>query len=365
MDLSIIGDFRDRVNSNGFVYFWYRSCDERNLWNCICSAMDWITVAAEYINSIDLQNARNMNSMDVFTYISSIDLIIESVQQLHRVICTDELFPFTDCSDIFTDNQFQQSDLRYFKTLRSCFGAHPVNLKEPGQEESRDLRRFASWSSVGWRTGTASVILYSNKLEDKDIFLTVDLSQVLQFGEKYYDYLKVLGDYINKQYKNFVELKRKEIIPTPEETIEHLNVLLEASKERLDNGVLKSQIQELKLLFTTEVTDKSNISLVDAYRKDLCLLIDEIHAYLQNMDIDYLEHEHLLYPSLVSMPQGWGYWREKISEHVFGGGYPPQLWESQVVRIIEPYTSTVYDSYEELYLLMQATLYHLKQEEQN
>ena len=364
MDISIIGDFRDQVNSKGFVYFWYRSRDDRNLWNCICSAMDWITVAVEHINSVDLEKARSMGSMDVFTYISSVDLIIESVQQLHRVISDKTPFPFTDSTDIFADNQFEQNDLRYFKTLRSCFGAHPVNLKEPGQEESQDLRRFASWSSTAWGKGTASVILYPNKPGGKDIYLSVDLSQVFRFGEKYYDYLKVLGECIDKQYESFVALKRKKIIPTPEDTIEHLEVLLEESKQRLDSGILESQIQELKILFATEVTDKANIALVAAYRQDLHLLIDEIHAFLQNMDMEDLEHEDLLYPSPTTLPNGWGYWREKITEYVFGGGYPPQLWDSQVLKIIEPYVNPVYASYEELYLLFQATLYHIQRQEQ-
>ena len=94
------------------------------------------------------------------------------------------------------------------------------------------------------------------------------------------------------------------------------------------------------------------------------MLIDEIHVFLQNMDMEDLEHEDLLYPSPKTLPNGWGYWREKISEHVFGGGYPPQLWESQVVKIIEPYVNPVYDSYEELYLLFQATLYHVQRQEQ-
>lgn len=362
MDDSVIGNFRDKVNSKGFAYFWYCARDNRNLWNCICSAMDWITVAVEHINSVNLEQAGNMSSMDVFTYISSVDLIVESVQQLHRVISAEAPFPFMNNSDIFSDNQFKQNDLCYFKTLRACFGAHPVNLNEPGQEPSRSLRRFASWSSAGWKTGSASVILYSNRIDEKDIFLSVDLSRVLQFGEKYYKYLKDLGKSIEHQYEGFAALKRKEIIPSSKDPIEHLDILLEASKQRLDNKFLESEIQELKILFCTEVTDESNAVLVAAYRQDLCLLIDEIHDYLQNMNMVDLKHDNLLYTSPTTLPNGWGYWYEKISEYIFGGGYLPQLWESQITNFIKPYVNLVYNSYEELFLLLQATLYHLEKQ---
>ena len=364
MDLSVINHFREKVNNKGFTYFWYRTRSELNQWNCICSAMDWITVAVEHIASITPEKTKTMSSIDVFAYISSVDIIVESVQQLHRVINRTSEQLFKDDSDIFAGNQFGQNDIRYFKTLRSCFGAHPVNLDEPGAEQNREMRRFASWSSNTWGKGTSSVILYSNQQKEKNIFLSIDLQQVLHYGEKFYEYLKVLGHTLNKQYEKFAEEKCAEVIPYSKDPNEHLDILLKASEQRLDNPSYRSIIQELKLLFSTNVTDTANQKIVAAYLKNLLMLIDEIHEHLQNMDFTDLDYDDLLYPAPKAMPNGWGYWYEKISEYIYGTEYPPILWESQIRDLLNPYIKLAYDSYEELYLLVQAVLYDLKTREQ-
>ena len=363
MDISIIDDFRDIVNSRGFTYFWYRTRSELNHWNCICSAMDWITVSVEHINSVTSEKAKSMRSIEVFAYISSVDIIVESVQQLYRVIFKTRELLFKDDSDIFVENQFGQNDIRYFKTLRSCFGAHPVNLEEPGAEQKREMRRFASWSSNTWGNGTSSVILYSNQHKEEDIFLSIDLQQILHFGEKFYTHLKVLGQVLNEQYEIFAAERRGEVIPFSEDPNEHLDILLNASEQRLDNPVYRSNIQELKLLFSTNVTDTDNEEIVAMYRKELLLLINELHEHLQNMDFTDLDYDDLLYPSPKAMPNGWGYWYEKISEYIFGGGYPPMLWETQIRELFKPYVRLNYTSYEELFLLVQSALYKLRMRE--
>ena len=364
MDIATINNFREVVNHKGFTYFWYRTQSKLNHWNCICSAMDWISVSAEHIISITPEKARGMSSIDVFAYVSSVDIIVESVQQLHRVINNTKELLFKDDSDVFVGNQFGQNDIRYFKTLRSCFGAHPVNLEEPGAEQNREMRRFASWSSNTWGDGTSSVILYSNQHKEEDIFLTIDLQQILHFGEKFYEYLKVLGQTLIKQYEIFAAEKRAEVIPFSEDPNEHLEILLKASEQRLDDPVYRSNIQEIQLLFSINVADARNQEIVAAYRKDLLFLIDEIHKHLQNMDFTDLDYDDLLYPSPKAMPNGWGYWYEKITEYIFGGGYPPVLWESQIRKLFEPYVTLNYTSYEELFLLVQAALYQLRMREQ-
>ena len=363
MDLSIINCFREQVNSRGFTYFWYRTRSELNHWNCICSAMDWITVAAEHIDSITEEKAKNMGSIDVFAYISSVDLIVESVQQLHRVINKTTALLFKDDLDVFAGNQFNQNDLRYFKTLRSCFGAHPVNLAEPGDMHPKVMRRFASWSCNTWGTGTASVILYSNQHKEEHIFLSIDLQQILRFGLKYYNYLEVLGKCLDNQYEAFAAMKRAETIPAPTDPVKHLETLLQASEQRLDNALYRSYIRELKLLLTTEITAGANAGIVAGYRNDLLLLIDELHNHLQNMEFTDLEYDYLLNPLPKSMPNGWGYWYEKLSEYVFSGGYPPMIWEQEITKLFEPYVRLEYSSYEELFLLVQAALHHLQKVE--
>ena len=71
----------------------------------------------------------------MYSYISSVDIIVEAVQQLHRVIFSTAEQLFSKDTDCFPQNKFNKNDLDYFKTIRSCFGAHPVNLDEPGNEQ--------------------------------------------------------------------------------------------------------------------------------------------------------------------------------------------------------------------------------------
>ena len=93
---------------------------------------------------------------------------------------------------------------------------------------SRSIR-FASWSSNTWGNGTFSVILYSNQHKEEDIFLSIDLLQILRYGEKFYEHLKVLGHTLNRQYEMFAREKRAETIPSSK--VDHsksVNALLRA-----------------------------------------------------------------------------------------------------------------------------------------
>ncbi len=333
MDIELIHRFQGIVNENGYALFRYRNEEGRNRWNCICSAMDWIIVSVEYINRINLVDTSSMDSIDVFAYLSTIDIIVEAVEQLNRVIHHTPKELFANSVDIFAGNRFGQNDVEYFKTLRSCFGAHPVNLREPGQENNDKLRRFASWSTNAGFGGDFSVVLYSNQSDKDHIFLSIDLQQVLRFGKKYYEHLTVLGESLRSQYETFAIQKRTEKILSPEDPLEHLEVLLRAAEERLNNDVYRTDIQELQLLFSTEVTCPENRKTVDAYRNALLSLIAEMHEHLQNMDFTDLDNYDLLYLSPKGLPNGWGYYYEKLTEVVFGGGYAPFHWEPRIKEL--------------------------------
>ena len=51
MDEKLIRKFRERVDKNDFVLHVYKNIDGKNKWNCICSAMDWISVSVHYLCS--------------------------------------------------------------------------------------------------------------------------------------------------------------------------------------------------------------------------------------------------------------------------------------------------------------------------
>ncbi|HFM5066520.1 TPA: hypothetical protein ACG7OZ_003966, partial [Escherichia coli] len=91
-----ISDFRDLVNSNSsFVYQIYKDKGGKNLFNLVCSAMDWISVSVRHLeNAPEFDKNIDSRCMQVYSLISSIDLIFESIKQLHRVFITDKKDPF-------------------------------------------------------------------------------------------------------------------------------------------------------------------------------------------------------------------------------------------------------------------------------
>lgn len=54
MDRDIIKRFRDKVNEHDLVLQMYRNYKGKNCWNIICSAMDWIDVVVEAIDTKNL-----------------------------------------------------------------------------------------------------------------------------------------------------------------------------------------------------------------------------------------------------------------------------------------------------------------------
>lgn len=318
--------------------------------------MDWITVAIEYISET---HHRRENSIEVFAYISSIDIIIEAVQQLYRVLCNTKNTLFAEDKDIFVDNQFGQKDLEYFKTIRACFGAHPVNLDEPSDSHNKSKRRFASWSGNGFGKGDYSVILYSNQPDGDHICLDINFQQLNAFLIKYYSYLETLINEIERQYNDFrlKMISRKFICEgTP---LERLAILKKECALRLNNDYYRTTIDELCLLYKTPISCDNNVEMVVQYKSALTKLIDEINDNLQNMKICNLEYDSILDPQPVCLRNGWGYWYEKLSHYIFGSGYPPQIWLKNIEEIFKEHFVFEYESYNELYLLVKAALYKI------
>lgn len=359
MELRLINEFREVVNENNFTYFRYSNNRDKNQWNCICSAMDWITVAVEHLAGYSRKRACDLGSIEMYSYIASVDIIVEAVQQLHRVIFSTSEQLFSKDTDCFPQNKFNKNDLDYFKTIRSCFGAHPVNLDEPGKEQDRSMRRFASWSGGNFGDGDFSVILYSNQIGGNDIFLSIDMNQVLTFAQKYYSYLQVLTHELKQQYVTFcAEMKFKRFCYSGD-VLSRLHTLRTECKSRLNNDYYRTAIDELILIFETSITCKNNREMVASYYVALESLINEIYHNLQEMNLVDLEYDDLLYPVSDKLPNGWGYWREKLSEHVFGNGYPPEVWINRIENIFGDLFELTYSNYNELFVLVQASVYRL------
>ncbi|MBR2042300.1 MAG: hypothetical protein IJ945_08020 [Oscillospiraceae bacterium] len=365
LNLDLINKFRSMVNANSFTFFSYRKKLNKNHWNCICSAMDWITVSIEYLMEHPFSKRHDLNSIEIYAFISSVDILVEAVQQLHRVIFSTKVPPYKNDKDCFPNNPFNQTDLTFFKTIRACFGAHSVNLSEPGEENKTDKKRFASWSGCHFGEKSFSVILYSNQIKGEDISLSIDHNQILAFAEKHYNHLNVLIDELKRQHDAFCKEMRNVPFVWGTDPLSRLEILKRENEARMDNAYYRDLIDYLTLIFSTPVSCKENFDLIEKYHAALIKVIEKIEINLQKMTIEDFDFDDILYPTTKNLPDGWHYYVEKLSDYVFGNGYPPDIWLDQLKKIFNGLFEFKFNNYKELYVLIEAAIYSLSLDEKN
>lgn len=188
------------------------------------------------------------------------------------------------------------------------------------------------------------------------------MNQVLTFAQKYYNYLQVLIRELKQQYVTFcTDMKFKRFCYSGD-VLSRLHTLQTECKARLNNDYYRATIDELILIFETSITCKNNRKIVESYYVALESLIDEIYHNLQEMNLVDLECDNLLHPVSDKLPNGWRYWREKLSEYVFGNGYPPEIWVDRIENIFRDLFELTYSNYKELFVLVQASVYRLSLE---
>lgn len=278
-----ITEFRDLVNSNSnFVFTTYRDKNGKNHWNLICSCMDWLTVSIRHLmNAQALDKNIDVRVMQMFSLISSIDLVSESITQLHRVFINPSTVPFAGEKKCFANRIFSnEDDNSYFKTIRASFGAHPVNLNQSSS------KRFASWPfDSHLNSGELTVHLYSNEVNEPDLIMNLNSDELIEFLSIRYSYLDVISEKIKSIYTEFQHHLSKQRIQTSTEPIEQLHILRAESEKRLDNDYYNSEIDDLIMIFEAEISQPELVPLADKYKKSLEPLIEELKTNLQEMKI--------------------------------------------------------------------------------
>ena len=358
LSIKLINSFRDDVSENNWVFFKYKNVGDKNKWNCICSAMDWIQIAVEYLIAHPFTLINSYNSIGVFANISCVSMIVEAVEQLHRVFFDTNELLFKSNRDCFSDNPFNQTDKEYFETIRSCFGAHPINLKDPLKPQDKEARRFASWSGGYFGMDDFSVHLYSNSVGTESIQLGMKFSQLDAFVEKYYSYLSDIAIEIEEQYDRFCEEKRCEVIEYTND-VEMIHILLSENEKRLNNVVYRCDLEIMQMIMETPITSESNRSLVEEFRSSLTPLIKEIHSNLQNMNIIDLQYDYILSPTPSTLKNGWGYALEKLNDAVFHEESLLFVCDSMINKYFGEYFTYEFSNSKELYVLVHAALFRL------
>lgn len=184
-----------------------------NQWSIICSCIDWLSVATRSLNDENYSSANKglFDSGSFYYYISLIDIILESITQLHRIFVNKKTIPSNDDTLIFKNQPKEldtETDYAFFKTIRACFGSHSVNLRINRNKE----KYSASWSGSFAKRGEMRVGLYPPIPEKKEtIWLDISYNDLKSFLMECIGYLETLKPKILAVIKIVNEEKYKPI----------------------------------------------------------------------------------------------------------------------------------------------------------
>lgn len=317
LDDKLIGRFRNLVNSNlYYLLHKHRNQEGRNRWSIICSAMDWITVASQNYNDFQFVDAKkdiNKYCIQVYNYISIIDIINEAVIQLHRVITESPRQPFKGDKRIFSDND-QKDDDELFKHIRAIFGAHPVNLNKDNE------RWYASWPTKShFNDYDIQVYLYPLDSNKKDKTFGIYLRELRDFAESRYSYLKDLMRFIDEDYKMYVKrCQEKEILFTNDD-LGNIKILQAEHLDRLPNDYIRFMLEDTIRYFGVELSDADNTAIHQRFINKLRIAVDYLKVSVQMLDYDEKDSFEIFD---YDFPEGHFYAFSKYME-VLGGKYDP------------------------------------------
>ncbi len=363
MDDKLINTFRDKVADGFWVYNHYHNFEGCNKWSIICSAMDWITVSVPQIDPSKLSKGNdNQASALMMQFINAIDVMWESIQQLHRVFFNTSGIPFKDERSCFSDKVIDKPDNEYFKTIRACFSAHPVNINEafsgkPSTSSAKE-RWFASWSGGTFSKKDFAVFLSSNDPKKEPILFNISFSELMAFAEQRYSYLNDIMRQIDILKLADTERLKNTPIEKSDDPLMQISILEKENQLRCNSDYLNYALQKIKIIYKTTITSQSNVPIVTTYREAVYPLISEIYDSLQTISGDELEHEGLTEtPCDFSMH----YLFSKLCEFVFGDGSPvPISGESFQKELGDAIDLRTYSGYDELYVLILAGCYAKK-----
>lgn len=313
LDPTIITEFRDKANENPMFRNLYKNIDGKNKWNIICSAMDWISVSSREIKHINLLED-DKKSLDLMQYIITIDILVEAIIQLFRVLYgTNYKYPLHSSNSIFKQKTI--SDDRYFKHLRAAFGAHPVNLNSIDGINNKNEKFYASWSSKSFADYRYDYIvyLYSNDPEKEDMYeLGINIEDINSYAESRYLLLECLKNKIDSITQSTIKKYIKKDIPTSDDVIEQLSILFDENSRRY--GIYYGYTYELSYIIRVlKVYKELNIDnkVIKTYVDFLMSQISKIKSSIQNVDNKF--------KLLKANPKGYEF--EKIYSYV--NGYHP------------------------------------------
>lgn len=311
---NLIDEFRDKVNESPIFYALYRNDDGKNKWNIICSTMDWLTVVSKGIPQIKIKSdsgfgTNHLLSLNYMQYIVAIDILLESIKQLYRVLNGENNYPLKNDKSIF--NQKELSDDNYFKHIRAVFGTHPVNLNSiDGNRKNNNERFYASWSTASSldHDFDFSVYLYSNKPGKDNVKFGFEIDKINKYAEKRYRLLKDLIKKVDIIIQNHISKKKEKDIINNKDPIKQIEILIKENEERISPQYgYAYQLNYLYRLLKVDIKDNKYKTIIENYRNYLIDQISNIKYYLQKMDFKFKLEKNTIY----------GYELEKIYNYLY------------------------------------------------
>ena len=314
-----------------FLLAKYSNTNGRDLWGCICSAMDWIDVGVQYIENFQPPDKHALQScMEIFSFVMAIDLTYESIKSLFWVLQkngeseTKGRTPFykgKGCFSAVTNSSI--TDDQFFKEIRSCCGAHPTYLHTliSDNESEKQQYRYASWTFFE-STNSFSVVLYPEKATGKTITVEIPYSELIAYFEQRFYYLNTLIKRIDELYEDYKTEKEKEIIPRSDNPLEQLDFLKAANETRLNYEYYNEVINQLTCFFDTDFENKENSDVIEEYRNKLLLGIEELYNNIQRLDYQDLMIDNFLNPQTIDV-EWFEYEFAALSGQVLSDTYKP------------------------------------------
>lgn len=324
--------FREKANQNMFLLVRYSNINGKDLWGCICSAMDWIDVGVQYIEKFQPSGRHGLqNCIEIYSFITAIDITYEAIISLFWVLQKNgeesmrNRTPFykeKGCFSAVTNSSI--TDDRFFKEIRSCCGAHPTDLDTliSDDKSEKKQRRYASWTYIE-NNKSFNITLYPENATGKTITIKILYAELIEYFEQRFDYLNTLITRIDELYDEFKKEKAKEPIQKSDNPVTQLEFLKVANEQRLNNEYYNDVIDQLTSFFTTDFESTENENAINNYRKKLIFGMETLYHNIQCLDYKDMALNDLLYPPTIEGVEWFGYEFAALSGQVLAGIYKP------------------------------------------
>ena len=323
--------FREKANEHMFLLAKYSNITGKDLWGCICSAMDWIDVGVQYIEKFQPSGRHGLqNCIEIYSFITAIDITYEAIISLFWVLQkngedgTRGRTPFYQKKGCFSAiANTSITDDRFFKEIRACCGAHPTDLETliSDDEAGKKQYRFASWTYVE-NNESFNVTLYPENATGKMITVKIFYSELIEYFEQRFCYLNTLIDRIDELYAKFKKEKASEPIPKSSDPLEWLRILKAANTQRLNNEYYNEIINQFICFLNTDFESKANEPLIENYKSKLVSEIETLYHNIQHLDYGDMLLDKLLNPPALRV-DWFGYEFAALSGQVLSSIYKP------------------------------------------